>query len=85
MKGAVGNRHLRFRTASSVARERQINRTDQSRIGSINIGRETFDDLAIATDQEFFEIAEVATLVGGTIVIPHLRRAVEFWDELKKN
>jgi AhpD family alkylhydroperoxidase len=37
------------------------------------------------TDEEFFEIAEVATLVGGTIVIPHLRRAVEFWDELKKN
>jgi AhpD family alkylhydroperoxidase len=37
------------------------------------------------TDEEFFEIAEIATLVGGTIVIPHLRRAVEFWDELKKN
>jgi AhpD family alkylhydroperoxidase len=37
------------------------------------------------TDAEFFEIAEVATLVGGSIVIPHLRRAVEFWDELKKN
>lgn len=36
------------------------------------------------TDEEFFEIAEIATLVGGTIVIPHLRRAVEFWDELKK-
>jgi hypothetical protein len=26
----------------------------------------------------------VATLIGGTIVIPHLRRAFEFWDELKK-
>ena len=37
------------------------------------------------TDQELFEIFEVATLVGGTIVIPHLRKAVEFWDELKKN
>ncbi|OIP02839.1 MAG: alkylhydroperoxidase [Bacteroidetes bacterium CG2_30_32_10] len=36
-------------------------------------------------DQELFEIFEVATLVGGTIVIPHLRKAVEFWDELKKN
>ena len=37
------------------------------------------------TDNEFFEIAEVATLVGGTIVIPHLRKAVEFWDVLKDN
>ncbi len=37
------------------------------------------------TEEEFFEISEVATLVGGTIVIPHLRRAVEFWDELHKS
>ena len=35
------------------------------------------------TDEEFLEIAEVATLVGGTIVIPNLRRAFEFWAELK--
>jgi hypothetical protein len=26
----------------------------------------------------------VATLVGGTIVVPHLRRAFEYWDELTK-
>jgi hypothetical protein len=25
----------------------------------------------------------VATLIGGTIVIPHLRRAFEFWDALQ--
>ncbi len=32
------------------------------------------------------EIAEtlgIATLVGGTIVIPHLRRAYEFWEALE--
>lgn len=32
------------------------------------------------------EIAEtlgIATLIGGTIVIPHLRRAYEFWDALE--
>ena len=28
------------------------------------------------------EALGVATLVGGTIVIPHLRRAYEFWEEL---
>lgn len=36
------------------------------------------------TEAELFEIFSVATIVGGTIVIPHLRRAVEFWDQLKE-
>lgn len=36
------------------------------------------------TDEEIFEVFSVASIVGGTIVIPHLRRAVEFWDDLKK-
>jgi AhpD family alkylhydroperoxidase len=34
--------------------------------------------------QELFEVFAVANIVGGTIVIPHTRRAVEFWDELQK-
>ncbi|MBK6838838.1 MAG: carboxymuconolactone decarboxylase family protein [Bacteroidetes bacterium] len=34
------------------------------------------------TTEEIFEGFAVANIVGGTIVIPHLRRAVEFWDEL---
>ena len=29
------------------------------------------------------EALSIATLVGGTIVIPHLRRAYEFWDALE--
>ena len=33
---------------------------------------------------EIFEIFSVANVVGGTIVIPHTRRAVEFWEELQK-
>lgn len=33
--------------------------------------------------EEIFEIFAVANIVGGTIVIPHTRRAVEFWDSLK--
>lgn len=32
--------------------------------------------------EEIFEVFGISTLVGGTIVVPHLRRAVEFWDEL---
>lgn len=35
------------------------------------------------TDAEMQEIFSVATLIGGTIVIPHLRRAVEYWEELR--
>ncbi len=34
------------------------------------------------TTNEVFEIFSVANLVGGTIVIPHTRRAVEYWEEL---
>jgi len=34
------------------------------------------------TEEELFEVMGIATLVGGTIVIPHMRRAVEFWDDL---
>ncbi|MEN8224456.1 MAG: carboxymuconolactone decarboxylase family protein [Bacteroidota bacterium] len=39
-------------------------------------------ELGISTE-EIMEIFGVANLVGGTIVIPHTRRALEFWDELK--
>ncbi len=34
------------------------------------------------TDQEMFDIFSVALTVGGSIVVPHLRRAVAFLDEL---
>lgn len=32
--------------------------------------------------EEVNEIFAIANLIGGTIVIPHLRRAVEYWDLL---
>ncbi|MBQ4822817.1 carboxymuconolactone decarboxylase family protein [Aquimarina sp. MMG016] len=35
------------------------------------------------TKEEVAEALGIATLVGGTIVIPHLRRAYEFWDALE--
>ena len=31
---------------------------------------------------ELFEAFSIATIVGGTIVIPHLRRAVEYWENI---
>ena len=34
------------------------------------------------TDDQFFDIFSVALVVGGSIVVPHLRRAVAFLDEL---
>lgn len=33
--------------------------------------------------EEVVEALGISTLVGGTIVIPHLRRAYEFWDALE--
>lgn len=36
------------------------------------------------TEDEMMEIFGIANLVGGTIVIPHTRRAMEFWDDLKE-
>ncbi len=33
--------------------------------------------------EEVNEAMGVATLVGGTIVIPHLRRAFEYWEALQ--
>lgn len=34
--------------------------------------------------EEMMETMSIATLVGGTIVIPHLRRAYEFWEALEE-
>jgi AhpD family alkylhydroperoxidase len=36
-----------------------------------------------ATRAEVFETASIGLIVGGSIVIPHLRRAVERWNELE--
>lgn len=36
------------------------------------------------TTEELFEVFAVADVVGGTIVIPHLRRAVEYWELLQE-
>lgn len=41
-------------------------------------------ELGVPTD-ELYEIFAVANIVGGTIVIPHTRRAAEYWEELQKN
>ena len=38
-------------------------------------------ELNVTTD-ELYEIFSVANIVGGTIVIPHTRRAAEYWEAL---
>ena len=35
--------------------------------------------------EEVMETLSIATLIGGTIVIPHLRRAYEYWETLEDN
>lgn len=36
-----------------------------------------------ASKEEVMETLSIATLVGGTIVVPHLRRAYEYWELLE--
>ncbi|MDB5281622.1 MAG: carboxymuconolactone decarboxylase family protein [Bacteroidota bacterium] len=38
-------------------------------------------ELEVST-AEMYEVFAVANLVGGSIVIPHTRRAAEYWEEL---
>lgn len=40
-------------------------------------------ELGIKTE-EMYEIFAVANIVGGTIVIPHTRRAAEYWEALQE-
>jgi ribonuclease HI len=35
------------------------------------------------TEQEFDEVMSIGLVVGGSITIPHLRRAYRMWEELK--
>lgn len=42
------------------------------------------NELGITTEQ-VYEVFAVANIVGGTIVIPHTRRAAEYWEDLIKN
>jgi len=37
-----------------------------------------------ANKEEVLETLGIATLVGGTIVIPHLRKAYEYWELLEE-
>ncbi len=37
------------------------------------------------TTEQMYEIFAVANIVGGTIVIPHTRRAAEYWEELAQH
>ena len=36
------------------------------------------------TREQFFETCSIGLVVGGSIVIPHLRRAVDRWSELSR-
>ncbi len=36
------------------------------------------------TKAEVFEVFSIANLVGGSICIPHTRRAVEYWEALEE-
>ena len=37
------------------------------------------------SEEKIFEVFNIGLIVGGSIVIPHLREAVAFWDELKQD
>lgn len=50
----------------------------------INYHLGTVHELGVSTDA-VFEVFSIANLIGGSICIPHTRRAVEYWDELGPN
>ncbi|MEH6657576.1 carboxymuconolactone decarboxylase family protein [Leeuwenhoekiella marinoflava] len=37
------------------------------------------------TKEQVMETLSIGTLIGGTIVIPHLRRAYEYWEVLEES
>lgn len=37
------------------------------------------------TKEQIYEASSVALIVGGSIFIPHMRRAAEYWEELEKD
>lgn len=41
-------------------------------------------ELGVST-AEMYELFAVANIVGGTIVIPHTRRAAEYWEALQED
>jgi len=43
----------------------------------------TSHELGIKTE-EVYEVFSIANLVGGSICIPHTRRAAEYWEELQE-
>ena len=43
----------------------------------------TCHELGITTAQ-VYEVFSIANLIGGSIVIPHTRRAAEYWDALQE-
>lgn len=36
------------------------------------------------TTEEVYEVFAIANIVGGTIVVPHTRRAAEYWEALQE-
>ncbi|MGM0414639.1 MAG: carboxymuconolactone decarboxylase family protein [Bacillota bacterium] len=36
------------------------------------------------TDEELYEVLNIGLIVGGSIIIPHLRKALEAWDKLNQ-
>jgi len=40
-------------------------------------------ELGVSSEQ-IFEILSVGNIVGGSICVPHMRRAVEYWDALQQ-
>jgi alkylhydroperoxidase/carboxymuconolactone decarboxylase family protein YurZ len=41
-------------------------------------------ELGVSTE-ELMEALSISCIIGGTITIPHLRRAVEYWEELQNS
>ena len=68
----LGNFPLKF-PDQKITKQTDPNNKFENVLGSFIKG--------VNTDQ-IFEVFAVANIVGGSICVPHTRRAVEFWEEL---
>ncbi len=53
------------------------------RLTLIQIWNDKIHTMSDLINNFLFDVFSVANLVGGTIVIPHTRRALEYWEELE--
>jgi len=67
----------------SIAEKAEARQINLRYFNTNHVGISLDETVSRSDFDEIFEVFAIANLVGGTIVIPHTRRAIEFWEDLK--